>query len=157
VYTSFFPASDDTADNPVLISVGVAYGSTSYGGIAGTNVDFGRLTSSQLNIQLGTGTNYKLSPPTPFGTAFYSGLLVGVASGENVVRPLSEIWPDKDGRFSMVLPAKARGRTLSFFEEQRRVLSRPAVPGHTVDLTTWPRYVQAEFPRGLNALAVPSG
>ncbi len=59
VYTSFFTASDETADNPVLISVGVAYGSTSYGGITGTNVDFARLKSSQLNIQL--GARYQLT------------------------------------------------------------------------------------------------
>jgi hypothetical protein len=82
-------------------------------------------------------------------------LTVGVSTGENVVRPLSEIWPDKNGRFSMVLPANARGRTLTFFEEQRQVLSSPAAPGGKVDLTTWPRYVTAEFPRGLNTLAVP--
>ncbi len=154
-YTSFFTASDETADNPVLISVGVASGSTSYGGISGTNIDFARLTSSRLNIQLGTGTSYKISPPTPFGTAFYSGLMVGVASGENVVRPVSETWPDKNGQFSMVLPATARGRGLTFFEEQRQVLSSPATPGGKVDLTTWPRYVTAEFPRGLNTLVVP--
>ena len=55
----------------------------------------------------------------------------------------------------MVLPAKARGRTLTFFEEQRQVLSSPATPGGTVDLTAWPRYVTAEFPRGLNTLVVP--
>jgi alcohol dehydrogenase (cytochrome c) len=155
VYTSFFTASDETADNPVLISVGVASGSTSYGGITGTNVNFARLHSSQLNIQLGAGASYKISPPTAFGTAFYSGLMVGVSSGENVIRPVSEIWPDKNGSFSMVLPAKSRGRSLTFFEEQRQVLSGPAVPGGKVDLTTWPRYVTAEFPRGLDTLAVP--
>ena len=74
-YTSFFTAADTTDANPVLISVGVAYGSTSYGGITGTNIDFARLKSSRLNIQLGTGTSYKISPPTSFGTAFYSGLM----------------------------------------------------------------------------------
>ncbi len=57
----------------------------------------------------------------------------------------------------MVLPAKARGRTLTFFEEQRQVLSTPCAPGGAVDLRAWPRYVTAEFPRGLNALAVPRG
>jgi hypothetical protein len=154
IYTSFFTASDETTDNPVLISVGVASGSTSYGGITGTNINFERLHSSQLNIQLGVGASYKISPPTAFGTAFYSGLLVGVSSGENVVRPLSETWPDKNGRFSMVLPAKARGHALTFFEEQRQVLSSPAAPGGKVDLTTWPRYVTAQFPRGLNTLVL---
>jgi alcohol dehydrogenase (cytochrome c) len=155
VYSSFFTASDETTDNPVLISVGVADGSTSYGGISGTNIDFARLKSSQLNIQLGAGTAYTISPPVPFGTAIYSGLLVGVASGENVVKPLSESWPDGKGRFSMLLPAKARGRTLQFFEEQRQVLSSPAQPGGQVDLASWPKYLTAKFPRGLNTLAVP--
>jgi hypothetical protein len=141
----------------VIISVGVAAGGTSYGGITGTNVNFARLRSSRLNIQLGTGTSYTVSPPVPFGTAIYSGLLVGVASGENVVRPLSERWPNRTGRFSMVLPSKARGRTLRFFEEQRQVLSRPAQPGGEIDLVSWPKYLTAKFPRGLNTLAVPRG
>jgi PQQ-dependent dehydrogenase (methanol/ethanol family) len=157
VYSSFFPASDETTDNPVLISVGVAYGSTSYGGISGTNVDFARLESSQLNIQLGgaTPTSYKISPPVAFQTAIYSGLLVGVSAGQNVVRPVSENWPDKSGKFSMLLPSKARGRTLTFFEEQRQLTATTASPGGPVDLTSWPRYLTAQFPRGLNTLVVP--
>jgi PQQ-dependent dehydrogenase (methanol/ethanol family) len=155
VYTSFFTASDETTDNPVLISVGVAYGTTSYGGNTGTNINFARLQSSQLNIQLGASTGYTISPPVPFGTAIYAGLLVGVASDETVVKPLSESWPDRKGRFSMLLPSSARGRTLNFFEEQRQVLSLPAQPGGQVDLTTWPKYLTAQFPRGLNVLAVP--
>jgi hypothetical protein len=155
VYSSFFTASDETTDNPVLISVGVAYGSTSYGGIAGTNVDFARLESSQLNIQLGAGTSYKISPPVAFKTAIYAGLLVGVSAGQNVLRPVSENWPDKSGKFSMMLPSQARGRTLTFFEEQRQLTATTARPGGPVDLTSWPKYLTAQFPRGLNTLAVP--
>ena len=154
-YSSFFPASDETTDNPVLISVGVAYGSTSYGGISGTNVGFARLESSQLNIQLGAGTSYKISPPTAFKTAIYSGLLVGVSAGQNVVRPVSENWPNRTGRFTMLLPSNARGRTLTFFEEQKQLTASTARPGGPVDLTSWPRYLTAEFPRGLNTLVVP--
>ena len=36
-YSSFFAASDETAADPVPLSVGVAYGGTSYGGNLGTN------------------------------------------------------------------------------------------------------------------------
>jgi PQQ-dependent dehydrogenase (methanol/ethanol family) len=158
VYTSFFPASDDTYDNPVLISVGVADGSTSYGGITGTNVKFVRLQSSLLNIQLGANAAYTISTPVSFARAFYSGLVVGVTvGGTKVVRPLSESWPDQKGKFSMVLAPRMRGRTMSFFEEQRTLLSLPARPGGSIDLVSWPKYLTARFPRGLNALAVPSG
>jgi alcohol dehydrogenase (cytochrome c) len=155
VYSSFFPASDETTDNPVLISVGVAYGSTSYGGISGTNVSFARLKSSQLNIQLGATNTYQISPPVAFNTAIFSGLIVGVSAGQNVVRPVSENWPDKTGRFSMLLPSRAKGRTLTFFEEQRQLTASTARPGGPVDLTSWPKFLTAEFPRALNTLVVP--
>src|SRR5262249_13405770 len=60
---SFFPASDETSDNPVEISVGVALGNASFGGNLGTNVPFARLKSSVLNIQLGANDTYKLYKP----------------------------------------------------------------------------------------------
>jgi hypothetical protein len=155
-YSSFFTASDETSDNPVLISVGVAQGATSYGGISGTNVPFVRLESSELNIQLGFNAAYKITLPVPFRAAIYSGLAVGVTVGGKVVVPLSESWPDSKGRFSMLLPSYVRGRTLSLFESQSQVLSRfLARPGGNVDLKSWPRQLAATAPSGLAALSVP--
>jgi hypothetical protein len=155
-YTSFFTASDETSDNPVLISVGVAQGSTSYGGITGTNVPFVRLESSELNIQLGADAAYKITLPVPFRAAIYSGLAVGVTVGGKVVVPLSETWPDSKGRFSMLLPSYVRGRALSFFESQNQVLSRfLARPGGPVDLKGWPAQLAATIPSGFASLRVP--
>jgi hypothetical protein len=155
-YSSFFTASDETSDNPVLISVGVAQGATSYGGITGTNVPFVRLESSELNIQLGFNTAYKITLPVPFRAAIYSGLAVGVTVGGKVVVPLSETWPNAKGRFSMLLPSYVRGRALSFFESQSQVLSRfTARPGGPLDLKGWPAQLASTVPSGLAALTVP--
>jgi len=157
-YSSFFTASDETTDNPVLISVGVAQGAISYGGITGTNVPFTRLESDVLNIQLGANAAYKISSPAPFRAAIYQGLAVGVTVGGKVVVPRSDGWPDAKGRFSMLLPSSVRGRTLSFFEDQTQVLSRiTARPGGPVDLKSWPRQLAPTVPSGLATLAAPRG
>jgi hypothetical protein len=155
VYTSFFTASDETLDNPVLISVGVAQGHTSYGGITGTNVQFARLESSRLNIQLGANAAYTMSTPAAFPAAIYSGLVVGARVGGKVVVPLSATWPDAKGKFSMLLPPSARGRTLSFFEDQKPVVSAPTRPGAPIDRALWPRQLSPTVPSGLAAFAVP--
>jgi alcohol dehydrogenase (cytochrome c) len=157
-YSSFFTASDETSDNPVLISVGVAQGATSYGGITGTNVSFVRLESDVLNIELGANAAYKISSPAPFRAAIYQGLAVGVTVGGKVVVPRSEAWPDAKGKFSMLLPSSVRGRMLSFFEDQTQVLSRiTARPGGPVDLKSWPRQLASSVPSGLATLASPRG
>ena len=156
-YYSFFTASDETADDPVQISVGVAQGSTSYGGVLGTNVAFKRLESSELDIQLGAGTAYKVGSPRPFRAAVYSGLAVGVTAGGHVVRPRAVRWPDGKGRFSLLLPSSTRGRTLAFFESQNQVVSRfAAKPGGGVDLRAWPRSLGSAVPAGLASLRVPA-
>ena len=157
-YSSFFTASDETSDNPVLISVGVAQGSTSYGGITGTNVPFVRLESSVLNIQLGLNAAYKISSPAPISAAIYSGLAVGVTMGGKVVAPVSERWPDAKGRFSMLLPPSVLGHALSLFESQKQVLSRfTASPGGPLDLKGWPTELASTTPSDLAALSVPRG
>src|SRR5262249_43426719 len=63
-YTSFYSASDETDADPVVLAVGVASGGISYGGTLGTNTSFKRLRSATLNIKLGNGTAYTISPPT---------------------------------------------------------------------------------------------
>ncbi|HEY1777870.1 MAG TPA: PQQ-binding-like beta-propeller repeat protein [Solirubrobacteraceae bacterium] len=157
-YSSFFTASDETSDDPVMISVGVAQGTTSYGGIAGSNVAFKRLESSELNIQLGTNAAYKIAAPKPFAAAVYSGLTVGVTVGGKVVVPRSVTWPNAKGQFSMVLPSSVRGRTLSVFENQTQVLSRfSANPGSAVDLKSWPSALPSTAPVAVATLTAPRG
>jgi alcohol dehydrogenase (cytochrome c) len=155
-YSSFFAASDESGADPVILSVGVASGGISYGGTLGTNAPFKRLRSAVMDIHLGAGTSYTVVTPTAQVGAVYSGLVAGVTSGGNVVKPLSETWPSAKGAFSMRLPASVRGKTLHFWENQRQFFSRfPAVPGGAVDLTSWPAELGNAVPSALSALAVP--
>ena len=155
-YSSFFAASDETSADPVVLAVGVASGGVSYGGNLGINASFKRLQSSVLNIQLGTGVAYTLQTPTPQVGAVYSGLVVGVTSGGNVVKPLTERWPDANGAFSMRLPASVRGKTVRFWENQRQFFSHFAArPGGAVDLAAWPSQLGNAVPAGLATLAIP--
>jgi PQQ-dependent dehydrogenase (methanol/ethanol family) len=154
-YTSFFGASDETSANPVPLSVGVALGNISYGGNLGQVVEFARLKSATMNIHLGNGTAYTVQPPTAHTGAVYSGLAVGVTVGGKVVKPLSATWPARDGSFSMTLPGSVRGRTLTFWENQRQAFSSfPARPGGRMDLSSWPRALGDAAPTGLATLRV---
>jgi alcohol dehydrogenase (cytochrome c) len=154
-YTSFFAASDETDANPVQLSVGVALGNTSYGGTLGTIVGFARLKSATMNIHLGGGTSYTIQQPTSYAGAVYSGLVVGVTAGGRVVKPLSETWPSASGAFSMTLPGSARGRTLTFWENQREAFSSFAArPGSRLDLSSWPSQLGDSVPTGLATLKV---
>jgi PQQ-dependent dehydrogenase (methanol/ethanol family) len=156
-YTSFFSASDETDADPVPLSVGVALGGTNYGGTLGTIANFDRLRSSTMNIQLGSGGRYTLSNPQPVVGAIYQGIVVGVSGPRGVIRPLRATWPDRSGRFSLLLPATARGDTLSFWQNQHQFFSRRAArPGGPIELTTWPRALGESVPRGLAALRAPS-
>jgi hypothetical protein len=155
-YTSFFSASDETNSDPVPLSVGVALGGVSYGGVLGTNASFKRLRSAVMNIQLGAGVNYTLQTPSSYAGAVYSGLVVGVTVGGKVVKPLAARWPDATGTFSMTLPASVRGTTLHFWENARQFFSRfTARPGGAIDLTSWPTALGDGVSVGLATLNVP--
>jgi alcohol dehydrogenase (cytochrome c) len=152
-YTSFFPASDQTDADPVPIGVGVAAGSTSYGGTVGTNLNFPRLKSAVLNIQLGTGTSYTLLTPAVEPGAIYSGLVIGAFSGHGVVKPLEAHWPDARGNFSMTLPASVRGRTVTFWESERQTFAATgARPGGAINVSSWPAQLGGAVPVGLAVL-----
>jgi hypothetical protein len=156
-YTSFFSASDEIGSDPVPLSVGVALGGTNYGGVLGTVADFSRLHSSTMNIELGSGGRYTISKPVATVGAIYQGLVVGVSGPRGVIRPIAVRWPDKTGRFSILLPSSASGVTLRFWQNQRQFFSRlPAKPGGRVDLATWPKVLGQTVPRGLARLVVPS-
>ncbi|HEY3541250.1 MAG TPA: PQQ-binding-like beta-propeller repeat protein [Gaiellaceae bacterium] len=154
-YTSFFSASDETGANPVLLSVGLAHGGTSYGGNVGVNTNFAHLKSARLNIQLGSGTSYTLQTPTSYSGAVYSGLVVGVTAGGKVVKPLAAHWPDARGNFSLTLPGSVRGKTLHFWQNLRQAFSRFAArPGGPLDVRSWPAALGDATPQGLASLRV---
>jgi hypothetical protein len=155
-YASFFAASDETAADPVSISLGVALGAVSYGGNVGTNVSFARLKSATANIQLGASTNYTVQAPASSVGAVYSGLVLGVRIGDRVVKPLAERWPDARGTFSFRLPPSVRGRTLTLWENVRQSFSRMAQrTGGPVDLSSWPTQLGDAVPTGLATLKIP--
>jgi PQQ-dependent dehydrogenase (methanol/ethanol family) len=155
-YTSFFAASDETAADPVTLSVQVAVGSDSYGLPVGVNVPFARLHSARMNIQLpASGTGLPAPMPASYAGAVYEGMLVGV-SAPGVVKPVSARWPDRSGRFSFVLPASLRGKTVSVWESfQQLFQSSPTGPGGPIDLQAWPRSLAENVPRRLVTLTLP--
>ena len=155
-YSSFFAASDETAADPVTLAVGVAFGGISYGGTLGTNTPFDRLRSSSMNIQLGSSGKYTITKPASYAGAVYRGLVVGVSGAGGVIKPISNRWPDAKGRFTIVLPASARGKTVRFWENERQFFTRAAAqPGGAVDLSTWPTQLGDAAPAGLASLTLP--
>jgi hypothetical protein len=109
-----------------------------------------------MNNQLGNGTAYTPQTPSAYTGAVYSGLVVGVTAGGKVVKPLAETWPTGTGSFSMTLPGSVRGKTLSFWENQRQAFSHfPARPGGAIDLASWPSALGDAVPNGLATLKIP--
>jgi alcohol dehydrogenase (cytochrome c) len=154
-YVSYFSASDEAGSDPVALSVQVAAGRVSYGsGVR--NVSFSRLHSATMDVKLpATGTTLDLPVSTPEEGAFYRGLLVGASSPAGVIKPLAARWPGKDGRFSLLLPASVRGKTLRFWESDFVSFSRsPATPGGAVDLGAWPTKLSPRISRDVAFLRV---
>jgi alcohol dehydrogenase (cytochrome c) len=157
-YTSFYAASDESDDDPVPLSVGVALGNVSYGGNVGTIASFARLKSAVMNIRLGSGTSYTIQKPLSTVGAVYSGLIVGVRARGKVVKPLAARWPDAKGNFSITLPASVRGRTVTSWENLPQSFSRIAARrGGAVDLRSWPSQLGDTVPTGQASLKIPRG
>jgi alcohol dehydrogenase (cytochrome c) len=156
-FTSFYTASDETTANPVPLAMQVTVGSVAYGLPTGVNANFPRLKSATVDIKLPASPGAPtISPPQGYAGAVYEGLLIGVSSGDKVVKPLAARWPDPRGTFSLVLPGSVRGHTISFWENQRQFFSRVAArPGGTVDLSSWPNGLRALVPQGLASIKVP--
>jgi hypothetical protein len=109
-----------------------------------------------MDISLASGGRYTIAKPVSYGGAVYEGLVVGASGPGGVIRPLAEHWPDASGRFSILLPASVRGKTLNFWENQRQFFSRfEAKPGGLADLSAWPEQLGSAAPRGLAFLRVP--
>jgi alcohol dehydrogenase (cytochrome c) len=155
-YTSFFPASDLTAADPVEFSVQVAIGRTNYTtGLSNPKFERGR--SATLDLRLpANGTVMAVPTSTPKPGATYRGLIVGVSTGAGVVKPLSATWPDARGRFELVLPGSVRGKTLRFWQSDFQAYqTSSAAPGARIDLDAWPKSLSARVARDLGFASVP--
>jgi hypothetical protein len=148
-YSSLFTASSEAPQNPVPFTVRVSVGNTVYQFLPEEFVYFERLKSARLDIRL-PPTGYAMAIPRPqsYPGAVYTGIVAAVAHGSTPVRPLSITWPDRSGRFKIVLPKDVAGQTLSLFEADLSLFSPfKAVPGGPVALGEWPKSLPADAPR----------
>jgi alcohol dehydrogenase (cytochrome c) len=153
-YTSFFSASDEAGDNPVPLTVQVASGPSSFASGTAT-VKFSELQSATLNIQLPGGPTSLMAVPTPssYVGAIYEGLLMGVSTQNGLVKPLSESWPDRNGRFRITLPASVRGQKLAVWEDLGQFFSSiPGTPGGRFDMKSYPTKVLDRFPQSMGTI-----
>jgi hypothetical protein len=156
-YSSLFTASSETSVDPVPFTVRVSIGNTVYQFLPQEFVYFQRLKSASLDIRL-PPTGYAMAIPRPesYPGAVFTGIVAGLAQGDTPVRPLSITWPDRSGRFEIVLPRSLAGTTLSLFEAKLAVFSPvPARPGGPVALTDWPNSLPANAPRALASIHLP--
>ena len=148
-YTSLFTASAESPGNPVPFTVRVSKGDNVYQFLPQEFVNFQRLESARLDIRLPPrGYAMALPRPASYPGAVYTGVVVGVAQGDQVVRPVAATWLDPAGRFRLTLPQQLAGQTVSIWEGKLNLFSRkPAVPGGQVDLVSWPRTLAPDVPR----------
>jgi PQQ-dependent dehydrogenase (methanol/ethanol family) len=159
-YASFLVSTDDAGDDPVPMQVGVAVADVAYAEPLTDLINFAKTSSSTLDIQLpGSGTTLVKTSlnPQPVPGAVYEGLLVGVVGGNGkVIRPVSATWPNGSGRFQLVLPSSARGKTVVFWEDHRQFFStKHAVPGGPVDPAIYPKSLPSDAPQGLATQKLP--
>ncbi|HWB22657.1 MAG TPA: carboxypeptidase-like regulatory domain-containing protein [Gaiellaceae bacterium] len=158
-YSSLFTASAETAGQPgapVPFTVRVSKGDLVYQFLPLEFVDFDRLKSATLNIQLPPqGFPLALPLPRSYPGAIYQGVVVGVAQGDQAVRPAATTWPDKTGHFSITLPKSMAGKTVSLWEGRLQLFSKAeAVPGGSIDLQNYPATLPASVPRDLASVTL---
>jgi PQQ-dependent dehydrogenase (methanol/ethanol family) len=160
-FASFLVAADQEGDNPVPMEVGIAVGSTSYAEPAADEINFAKLQSATLNVQLpanaATGLVKTTLNPVAMPGAIYQGLLVGVVGGRGgVIQPVSASWPDANGSFKLVLPSSAAGQTVQFWQDSRQFFSADATtPGGSVDLSVYPKRLPSDAPQAVATLKLP--
>ncbi len=151
-YVSFFTASDESGADPVPLTVQVASGNISYASPVGKNVNFAALHSATMNVKLPASASAPLALPsaTSYPGAIYEGTLVGVSGPGGVIKPISATWPDKSGRFKLVLPGSARGKPLRVWEDYSTFFQASnARPGGPIDTGVWPSIPPGSQPQGL--------
>jgi hypothetical protein len=158
-YSSLFTASAETAGvpgAPVPFTVRVSKGDLVYQFLPLEFVEFDRLQSATLNIQL-PPQGYPLALPLPhsYPGAIYQGVVVGVAQGDQAVRPVTTTWPDKTGKFTITLPKSMAGKTVSIWEGRLQMFSQSeATQGGQIDLQNYPSGLPADIPRDLQTVTL---
>ena len=143
------------------MTVGVAVGATSYAEPPTDSIDFAKLKSSVMNIQLpatpGAALPKSSLTPQPIPGKIFEGLLLGVVGGHGrVIKPLSAHWPTVDGKFQLVLPSSARGLVAKFWEDDRQFFSTSeAKPGGAIDAQAYPKSLPADAPQNLATIKLP--
>jgi hypothetical protein len=97
-----------------------------------------------------------LPTETSYPGALYTGLLVGASAGGRVVQPVSARWPDRSGRFQLVLPSSVRGKQIRLWESNFEAFATGgATPGGSVELRSWPKALSPRVATGLAAVTLP--
>ena len=139
-YDSLFTASAEAPGNPVPFTVRVSKGDVVYQMLSQEFVEFQRLKSATMDIRL-PPRGYAMAIPLPhsFPGALYAGIVVGVTKGAAPVTPVSVTWPDRSGRFTITLPKRMAGQSVSIWEAKLNLFSvAEAKPGGAIDLQDWP-------------------
>ena len=111
-----------------------------------------------MNVQLPSSPAGVLPLPTEssYSGAIYDGVLVGATAGGHVVKPVAATWPDRSGRFRLVLPASVRGTQIHIFESNFQAFATStATPGGAVQVRSWPTALSPRVSIGLAALKLP--
>jgi len=67
-----------------------------------------------------------------------------------VIKPERATWPDRSGRFTLVLPGSASGKPLRVWEVRSTFFqSGNAHPGGNIDGSAWPGIPPGDQPQGL--------
>jgi hypothetical protein len=105
-----------------------------------------------MDVKLPASASAPLALPasTSFPGAFYKGTIVGVSGPGGVVKPLSATWPDRNGRFTLVLPGSVRGKPLRVWEDTAPFFqTKAAQPGGAIETSIWPSIPPGDQPQGL--------
>jgi hypothetical protein len=157
-YASFLVAADTLGNKPVPMTVGVAFGGSSFIMPIGTVVNFDYLKSAAMNIQLPAAPTTPLAgiTATALPGAIHQGLLVGVVGKGRTIKPVSASWPTASGRFRLVLPGSAAGLKVSFWQAARQFYSTAvARPGGPIDPSVYPSSLAPSAPQALAQLQLP--
>lgn len=154
-YTSiYYPTG---ISDPVGFTVRIAVGDEVFEFLPDELVFFRKLRSADMDVDLPpSGFPLGLPRVQTYDGAIYEGLLIGVAEGDKPIKPLSADWLDARGRFELLLPPGAAGKTVSLWESSLYVFSsNEAKPGGPVDLDAYPTRLTPEMPQNLGTLELP--
>jgi hypothetical protein len=144
----FFPSTESTGAGPY--SVIVSKGARSWE--AQDGVSLARLKSATVDIRLPRSPQRSLKTAArgvPEKGAYYETVLVGLALGDKVLTPSSATWLDRQGRFSLVLPAAKTPKHASIWISREFVFVDRARPGAAMDLSALPSALAPDVPRGI--------